>query len=140
VQVFEIHIKTDLAAPPTGQDFYALLQACKLIDLMLTVRTGAFLMYHWLFFDATGSEGLFRRLVAKLAGPDALPSNGTNSGNKRRPLIESSSMREVAELVPFLSQAETHLHTDYLIIQSVDTDFINELMVSDLIEPLEWRQ
>lgn len=140
VQIFESAIaKTDCIV---GSDFYSLFQACKLIDMMLTLRTGSILMYHWLFFDSVGNTGLFQRLEAKLSSGDVGESNNNEvfyhqNHQNRRPLLTVSSVKSVTELIPFLRSAKTHMSTDFIMIQGVDSEFINLMTEADLLETLE---
>lgn len=142
MQIFESAIsKTDSIV---GSDLYSLFQACKLIDMMLTLRTGSILMYHWLFFDSVGNTGLFQRLEAKLSSGEVGESSNNNNEvfshqhhQNRRPLLAASSVKSVAELLPFLRSAKTHMSTDFIMIQGVDSEFINLMMEADLLEPLE---
>lgn len=119
-------------------DLYALFQACKLIDMMLTLRTSSILLYHWLFFDSNGKEGLFMYLDKKLrkcsVTAEHVPSS---SSQKRRPLLSCSSVKDIAELLPFFQSASTHLNHDFIMIQNLDMDFIDKMTEKDLLEPLE---
>lgn len=147
VQVFESSIRADSLG---SADLYSLYQACKLIDLMLTLRTGSILMYHWLFFDASGSGGLFLRLQQKLEGMKAdsssadtialakdLDSVSLSTSSKRRPLLSASAVKTPQELLPFLKSAKSHMSDDFIMIQGVDLEFINLMMENDLLESLE---
>lgn len=146
VQVFESSIRADSLGP---SDVYSLFQACKLIDLMLTLRTGSMLMYHWLFFDASGNGGLFTRMQQRLESTyssskdsvelhvmefDSL--NSMVSVSSRRPLLSVSSVKSGHELLPFLSSAKTHMSNDFIMIQNVDSEFIDLMMENDLLEPI----
>lgn len=104
--------------------------------MMLTLRTGSILMYHWLFFDSVGNTGLFQRLEAKLSPPNGEVSDVISHQN-RRPLLSVSIVKNVTELLPFLRSAKTHMSTDFIMIQGVDSHFINLMTDSDLLEPLE---
>lgn len=139
MQVFENHLKLDA---PTPYDTCALFQACKLLDLMLTMRTSSILMYHWLFFVSDENQGLFHRLNSRLGDSSTVPPTGSNLSIscERRPLIATSSINNVADLMPFLQTAKSHLCLDYIVIQGLDHDFINHLTKLDLVEPFEIRQ
>ncbi len=145
VQVFENSIKVDALG---SADLYSLYQACKLIDLMLTLRTGSILMYHWLFFDASGNGGLFLRLQHKLESMKTsssetialakdLDSASLTVSAKRRPLLSISNVKTPQELLPFLRSAKSHMSDDFIMIQGVDMEFINLMMENDLLESLE---
>lgn len=145
VQVLENSIKADALG---GADLYSLYQACKLIDLMLTLRTGSILMYHWLFFDASGNGGLFLRLQQKLetmkgsssetiALAKDLDSISLSASSKRRPLLSISTVKSSQELLPFLRSAKSHMSDDFIMIQGVDLEFINLMMENDLLESSE---
>lgn len=123
---------------------YAIFQACKLIDMMLTLRTSSILLYHWLFFDASGDGGgLFLRLEMKIKSfSDIAASNlrlmdiNTTSLN-RRPLLSCSIIKEPFELLHFLENAKSHLSHDYIIIQCLDMAFIDLMTENDLLESIE---
>lgn len=133
--MFENSIKSEQLSQA---DLYALFQACKLIDMMLTLRTSSILLYHWLFFDSSGKEGLFMYIDKKfrnsISPNDASPSF---SSLKRRPLLSSSSVKDIMELLPFFQTAGSHLSHDFIMIQNLDMDFIDKMTERDLLEPLE---
>lgn len=139
VQLFENSIKSEHIS---ASDMYALFQACKLIDMMLTLRTSSILLYHWMFFDSSGKEGLFlhldhkiRKASINIQTPSALPQSMNFS--KRRPLLSSSSIKDTTELLHFLETARSHLSHDFIMIQNLDMDFINFMTECDLLEVLE---
>lgn len=138
VQVFESAIRAESIS---SSDLYALFQACKLIDMMLTLRTSSILMYHWLFFDSVGNVGLFMRLQQKLQSGqlDSDGSKNPSTSNSRRPLLSSSCVKDPSELVSFLRDAKSHMSHDFIMIQEVDMDFINCMSERDLLEPLELK-
>lgn len=133
--MFENIIKSDQLSQA---DLYALFQACKLIDMMLTLRTSSILLYHWLFFDSSGKEGLFMYLDKKLrkssVSAEQVPSS---CSQKRRPLLSFSSAKDIAELLPFFQSASSHLNHDFIMIKNLDMDFIDKMTEKDLLEPLE---
>lgn len=134
--MFENSIKSDQI---NQSDLYAIFHACKLIDMMLTLRTSSILLYHWLFFDSFGKEGLFLRLEQKLKnGHIVEPSRNSNSNYpKRRPLLSLSSAKDPLELLDFLEMARSHLSHDFIMIQNLDMDFIDCMTENDLLEVLE---
>ena len=148
VQVFQNSIRAESLG---GADLYSLFQACKLIDIMLTLRTGSILMYHWLFFDSCGSGGLFLRLQQKLevlssvtsadsmAASKEFDSLSLSVSTKRRPLLSVASVKTPQELLSFLRSAKSHMSNDFIMIQDVDSEFINLMMEKDLLEPLEFK-
>lgn len=134
--MFENSIKSEQISQ---SDLYAIFQACKLIDMMLTLRTSSILLYHWLFFDSAGKEGLFLRLEQKLKQGNNIENAKiyqTNDG-KRRPLLSLSSAKDPTELLNFLETARSHLSHDYIMIQNLDLDFIDFMTENDLLEVLE---
>lgn len=108
--------------------------------MMLTLRTSSILLYHWLFFDSTGKEGLFIRVKNKACHS---PSSASDSFkniedcSSRRPLLHLSSIKDPSELSDFLANAWTHLSHDFVMIQNLDMDFINSQTEKDLVEMLE---
>lgn len=119
---------------------YALFQACKLIDMMLTLRTSSILLYHWMFFDSSGKEGLFLHLERKIKNVSTNSQFNvpvSTSFSKRRPLLSSSSIKDTHELLHFLETARSHLSHDFIMIQNLDMDFINFMTENDLLEVLE---
>lgn len=138
VQLFENYSKSD---QPSYPDLFAIFQACKLIDMMLTLRTSSILLYHWLFFDSNGQDGLFLTLEQKIKSISKLDVrtswNPPVDVVKRRPLLSTSSVKDPTELLHFLERARTHLSHDYIMIQNLDTDFIDNMTKNDLLEILE---
>ena len=118
-----------------------MFQACKLIDIMLTLRTSSILLYHWLFFDADGKDGLFLRLEHKIKIFNKIESKSNLiqpvKNLKRRPLLSCSSAKESTILLPFLETARSHLSHDFIMIQNLDRDFIDSMTENDLLEFLE---
>lgn len=107
--------------------------------MMLTLRTSSILLYHWLFFDSAGKEGLFLRLEQKLKNGknfEAKTNSHTNC-SKRRPLLSLSSAKDPSELLHFLETARSHLSHDFIMIQNLDLDFIDSMTEKDLLEVLE---
>lgn len=109
--------------------------------MMLTLRTSSILLYHWLFFDSEGKDGLFLRLEQKIR---SISKSDTRSDwalpvdmLSRRPLLSSSLAKEPADLLYFLEKARTHLSHDFIMIQNLDTTFIDNMTEKDLLEVLE---
>ena len=134
--MFENAIKSEQIVQ---SDLYAIFQACKLIDMMLTLRTSSILLYHWLFFDSAGKTGLFLRLKHKLKqGNNIEIGKRSHVGySTRRPILSLSSAKDPLELVYFLESARSHLSHDYIMIQNLDLDFIDSMTEKDLLEILE---
>lgn len=134
--MFENSIKSEQISQ---SDLYAIFQACKLIDMMLTLRTSSILLYHWLFFDSTGKEGLFLRLEQKLKHGNYIENTKSSQANyvKRRPLLSPSSVKDPKELLHFLETARSHLSHDFIMIQNLDLDFIDCMTQKDLLEVLD---
>lgn len=107
--------------------------------MMLTLRTSSILLYHWLFFDSFGKEGLFLRLEQKLKNGQSVeqPRNSNANYSKRRPLLSLSSAKDPLELLIFLQMARSHLSHDFIMIQNLDMDFIDFMTENDLLEVLE---
>jgi len=61
----------------------------------------------------------------------------SSSSLKRRPLLSSSSAKDIMELLPFFQTASSHLSHDFIMIQNLDMDFIDKMTERDLLEPLE---
>ena len=134
--MFENSIKSEQISQ---SDLYAIFQACKLIDMMLTLRTSSILLYHWLFFDSAGTEGLFLRFGQKLKQENNIETVKSYQANytKRRPLLSLSSAKDPMELLHFLETARSHLSHDLIMIQNLDLDFIDCMTEKDLLEVLE---
>lgn len=107
--------------------------------MMLTLRTSSILLYHWLFFDSDGKEGLFLRLEQKIKNGNISEITKNPSANypKRRPLLSLSSAKDPSELLDFLETARSHLSHDFIMIQNLDLDFIDSMTEKDLLEVLE---
>lgn len=107
--------------------------------MMLTLRTSSILLYHWLFFDSIGKEGLFLRLEQKLKQGNNIEAvkAAQASHTKRRPLLSLSSAKDPTELLDFLGTARSHLSHDFIMIQNLDLDFIDSMTEKDLLEILE---
>ena len=108
--------------------------------MMLTLRTSSILLYHWLFFDSRGMDGLFVRVKSKIFHSSSTINDAFKNiedCSSRRPLLHLSNIKDSSELSDFLSKAWTHLSHDFVMIQNLDMDFINSQTEMDLIEMLE---
>ena len=134
--MFENFIKSEQS---NASDLYAIFHACKLVDMMLTLRTSSILLYHWLFFDSSGHGGLFLRMEQKIKKEQCLvnPPHQIQNLLKRRPILSCSVVKDSSELLYFLENARSHLSHDFVIIQNLDIEFINDMTEKDLLEILE---
>ena len=104
--------------------------------MMLTLRTSSILLYHWLFFDSCGKEGLFIHLYKKFKNSSDITEN-VASFYSLKPLLSAASVKDISELSLFFQTACSHLSHDFIMIQNLDMDFIDKMTEKDLLEPLE---
>lgn len=150
------------SALPRNKDFDvyntpSLLQACKLLDLLLTVAPDEFQMHEWLFITDT-VEAVYRpshwdpiALVDDLAedlGADIIPPTPaaevppTRQGRYKAPLLVPQ--QHVAEmrkedfvkkvLGPFFSQLSIHAYESTYSMRAPDLEACEELLLEDLFD------
>ncbi|KAI8835956.1 Dopey, N-terminal-domain-containing protein [Chytriomyces cf. hyalinus JEL632] len=141
IQIFGVYLRDQ----GSKQDLEVFLACCKLLELLLLLGTEEFQWHQWIFVGETFltndtddlSPSLIDRLSHKWESYHASETASTeisNTSTLRRPVLTMKSVKDKAQLAPFIATLSRHTYASTFSRSKPDLEFIDTILEADLTD------
>ncbi|KAJ3401606.1 hypothetical protein HDU80_005857 [Chytriomyces hyalinus] len=141
IQIFGVYLRDQ----GSKQDLEVFLACCKLLELLLLLGTEEFQWHQWIFVGETFltndtddlSPSLIDRLSHKWESYHASETASTeisNASTLRRPVLTMKSVKDKAQLAPFIATLSRHTYASTFSRSKPDLEFIDTILEADLTD------
>ncbi|KAJ3264062.1 hypothetical protein HDU77_009470 [Chytriomyces hyalinus] len=141
IQIFGVYLRDQ----GSKQDLEVFLACCKLLELLLLLGTEEFQWHQWIFvgetFLTTDTDDLSPSLIDRLShkwesyhDSETASTEISNASTLRRPVLTMKSVKDKAQLAPFIATLSRHTYASTFSRSKPDLEFIDTILEADLTD------
>ncbi|KAJ3234216.1 hypothetical protein HDU78_005944 [Chytriomyces hyalinus] len=141
IQIFGVYLRDQ----GSKQDLEVFLACCKLLELLLLLGTEEFQWHQWIFVGETfltnDTDDLSPSLIDRLShkwesyhDSETASTEISNASTLRRPVLTMKSVKDKAQLAPFIATLSRHTYASTFSRSKPDLEFIDTILEADLTD------